>query len=134
MVPNFLKEFKDFAMRGNVVDLSVGIIIGGAFGKIVSALVENIFMPPLGLIIGGVDFKDLTLQIKAATQNTPAVTIKYGLFIQAIVDFTIMAFAIFLLVRALHGFKRKDQTAVISEEVLLLREIRDNLKNSNEKK
>jgi len=130
---NFLNEFKAFAMRGNVIDLAVGIIIGGAFGKIVSAAVENIFMPPIGLILGGVDFKDLTLVLKQATADAPAVTLKYGMFIQAIVDFTIVAFVIFLVIQALNKMKKKQEATPQAppptpDDIKLLTEIRDLLK------
>src|SRR5881396_3779321 len=90
-----LKEFKEFAMRGNVADMAVGIIIGGAFGKIVSSLVADVVMPPIGLIIGGVNFSDLAVTLKSATATTPAVQLKYGAFLQATLDFVIVAFAVF---------------------------------------
>jgi len=91
-----MKEFKTFAMRGNVVDMAVGIIIGAAFGKIVSSFVADVIMPPIGLLIGGVDFSNLLITIKQAVGETPAVTINYGVFIQTVIDFVIIAFAIFL--------------------------------------
>jgi large conductance mechanosensitive channel len=120
----FLKEFKEFAMRGNVIDMAVGIVIGAAFGKIVSALVENIIMPPIGIIVGGVDFKGLELTLR------PGVSIKYGMFIQSIVDFTIVALAIFLVVKAMNRFKSKLDAAPPppSSTETLLTEIRDLLK------
>lgn len=128
----FAKEFKDFAMRGNVVDLAVGIIIGGAFGKIVSSLVADVIMPPLGLALGGVDFSFLAITLKDAAGSAPAVTLNYGKFIQAIVDFTIVAFAIFLLVKTMNSMKRKEEAAPApakpSNEEVLLGEIRDLLK------
>ncbi len=124
-----LTEFKEFAMRGNVVDLAVGVIIGGAFGKIVSSLVNDIMMPPLGYIIGGVDFKHLKLTIKEAVEKTPEVTLNYGQFLQSVIDFTIIAFSIFLLVKAMNSLKRKDETPAAppppSAQEVLLREIRD---------
>jgi len=103
-----LKEFREFAVRGNVVDLAVGIIIGGAFGRIVSSMVNDVLMPPLGALMGGVDFSNLVLQIKAAQAATPAVVLRYGLFINAIIDFTIVAFAIFLLIKAINRLKREE--------------------------
>jgi large conductance mechanosensitive channel len=129
----FLSEFKAFAMRGNVMDMAVGVIIGGAFGKIVSALVDNIFMPVLGLIVGGMDFKDLAVTMKEAQEAAPAVTLKYGAFIQAVFDFTIVAFCIFLTIKALNAFKKKEAAAPVAppvppEDIRLLTEIRDLLK------
>jgi large conductance mechanosensitive channel len=136
---SIVKEFKDFAMKGNVVDLAVGIIIGGAFGKIVSSIVADIIMPPIGLLMGGVNFTDLKLVIKAAeidlaTQALkPAVTINYGQFLQVTVDFIIVAFAIFMLVKGMNTLKKKEATAPAapakpSNQELLLMEIRDVLK------
>lgn len=133
---SFIKEFKDFAMRGNVVDLAVGVIIGAAFGKIVSSLVADVIMPPVGLLIGGVDFSDLAITLKAAAPDTPAVTLNYGKFIQAIVDFTIVAFAIFLFIKLINTLKREQEAAPPptpprpSDEVVLLGEIRDLLKHN----
>jgi large conductance mechanosensitive channel len=124
------KEFREFAMRGNVVDLAVGVIIGGAFGKIVSALVENIIMPPIGVLIGGVDFKGLELVLK------PGVTMKYGVFLQAVVDFVIIAFAIFLMVKAMNSVKKKEAAAPAAPPAptaseTLLAEIRDLLRKKS---
>src|SRR5690606_553356 len=104
-----LKEFKEFAMRGNVVDMAVGIIIGGAFGKIVTSFVNDVIMPPLGLIIGGVDFKDLAYTLKDAEGEIAAVTLKYGMFIQNIFDFIIIAFAIFLAIQGMNKLKKKEE-------------------------
>lgn len=133
---SIVKEFKEFAMRGNVIDLAIGIIIGGAFGKIVSSLVSDILMPPIGLLIGGVNFTDLKLTLKQADllQMTPPVTINYGNFIQVIFDFLIIAFAIFMLVKAINRMKKKEEAAPAeppkpSNEEVLLTEIRDLLKN-----
>lgn len=128
-----LKEFKDFAMRGNVVDMAVGVIIGGAFGKIVGSFVNDIVMPPLGLLIGGVDFKDLKMTLKEAAGEVPAVTLNYGMFVQTIFDFIIIAFAIFMAVKAMNSMKKQEAAAPAappppSDEVVLLREIRDALK------
>ena len=132
-----LSEFKTFAMRGNVVDLAVGVVIGAAFGKIVSALVDGIIMPVVGLAVGGVDFGDLAITLKDAvlaadgTVLAPPVLFKYGAFLQTTLDFVIVAFAIFLLVKAVNRFKRKEEVAPTVEpsaEVKLLTEIRDALK------
>lgn len=96
------KEFRDFAMRGNVVDMAVGVIIGGAFGKIVTSLVNDVVMPPIGLLLGKVDFRDLALTLKSAEGASPAVQLRYGAFINQIIDFTIVAFSIFLVIKALN--------------------------------
>ena len=136
-----LKEFQDFAMRGNVMDMAVGVIIGGAFGKIVSSFVADIIMPPLGILIGGVDFSDLKIILKHAVTDAtgvlqPAVTVNYGTFLNTVIDFIIIAFAIFLMVKAVNSFHRKKAEtptappAPTKEEVLLT-EIRDILKNKN---
>ena len=130
-----LKEFKEFALRGNVVDMAVGIIIGAAFGKIVSSLVKDVIMPPIGVAIGGVDFSKLSYVIKEATAEAEAVAINYGAFIQTIIDFLIIAMAIFVAVNIMNRLQRKEEAKpepekVVepSEEVKLLREIRDSLK------
>ncbi len=104
---SIVKEFKDFAVKGNAVDMAVGIIIGASFGKIISSLVNDIIMPPLGLLIGGVDFKNLKIILKAATDNTPAVAINYGQFINTTIDFLIVAFTIFLVVKGVSSLKKK---------------------------
>jgi large conductance mechanosensitive channel len=104
-----LNEFKAFAMKGNVVDMAVGIIIGVAFGKIVSSLVADLLMPPLGLLIGGVNFTDLKLIIKAATDTTPAVTWNYGNFIQVVPDFLIAAFAVFIAIKGMNALRKKEE-------------------------
>ena len=128
-----VQEFKEFAMRGNVVDLAVGVVIGGAFGKIVSSVVSDIIMPPIGVMMGGVDFSDLKIVLHEAVGETPAVTLNYGSFIQACVDFLIVAFAIFMLVKAMNAMKRKEEEAPSAPpappaEEVLLTEIRDLLK------
>jgi large conductance mechanosensitive channel len=105
-----LSEFKKFAMRGNVIDMGVGIIIGGAFGKIVSSLVTDVIMPPIGLVIGGVDFSDLSVTLKRGTDTIPAVTLNYGLFLNTAIDFVIVAFALFLLIRGINRMSRKQET------------------------
>jgi large conductance mechanosensitive channel len=127
----WLDEFKKFAMRGSVVDLAVGVVIGGAFGKIVSSFVNDVLMPPLGLLLGGVDFSDLAITLKAAEGEAPAVLWKYGAFIQTIVDFVIIAFAIFLVVKAMNAMQKKQEAApppAPPAEVVLLTEIRDSLR------
>lgn len=131
---SIIKEFREFAMRGNVVDLAVGVIIGAAFGKIVSSLVSDIIMPPLGLLIGGVDFKQFSLVLRAAQGDIPAVVMHYGVFIQNIFDFVIVAFAIFLAIKLMNKLRRKQEDAPAappkpSAEEKLLTEIRDLLKN-----
>jgi large conductance mechanosensitive channel len=106
-----LKEFKEFAMKGNVMDMAVGIIIGAAFGKMVSSLVSDVIMPPIGMLLGNVDFSSLAFTLKEATEATPAITIKYGLFINTIIDFVIIAFAIFLVIKQLNRLKKPVLTA-----------------------
>ncbi len=128
-----LKEFKEFAVKGNVIDMAVGIIIGAAFGKIVSSFVGDVIMPPIGVLLGGVDFSNLAFTIKEASADLPAVIIGYGKFIQTCVDFTIIAFAIFIAIKAINSLKRKEEEAPVeppkpSAEEELLREIRDLLK------
>lgn len=136
---SILKEFKTFAVKGNVVDMAVGIIIGAAFGKIVSSFVGDIFTPALGMLIGGVDFTDLVITLKAAQGDIPAVVIAYGQFIQTIIDFVIIAFAIFMGIKAINRLKREEEIAeeapvaapAPSNEEVLLSEIRDLLKQQN---
>lgn len=131
---SFIKEFREFAVKGNAIDLAVGVVIGAAFGKIVSSLVGDVFMPVLGIIVGGVDFSDLVITLKPAADGAAAVTLGYGKFIQTIFDFTIIAFAIFLFVKAINKLKRAEAAtppapAEPSAEEKLLAEIRDILKN-----
>ena len=131
-----LKEFKEFAVKGNVVDMAVGIIIGAAFGKIVSSFVGDVIMPPIGVLLGGVDFSGLAFTVKAAAGGTPAVVISYGKFIQTLIDFTIIAFAIFMAVKVMNALKKAEEEApkepaapaAPSREEVLLAEIRDLLK------
>lgn len=128
-----IKEFKAFAMRGNVVDMAVGIIIGAAFGKIVSSFVADVIMPPLGMLLGKVNFADLAITLKEASGDVAAVTLNYGKFIQTAVDFVIIAFAIFMGVKAMNSLKKKEEIAPAappapSKEEILLTEIRDLLK------
>lgn len=130
---SFISEFKEFAMRGNVIDMAVGVVIGGAFGKIVSSLVGDVIMPVVGVITGGVNFTDLKLTLKEAVDSAPAVTINYGSFIQTMVDFLIIAFCIFCVIKALNSLKKKPVKEVPVEpetpaDIALLTEIRDLLK------
>lgn len=131
---SMMKEFRDFAVKGNVVDMAVGIIIGGAFGKIVSSIVADVIMPPIGLLVGGVDFSGLAITLKEASGAAPAVMLNYGKFIQTVVDFTIVAFAIFMLVKGMNAMRRKAEEAPAAPpappaQEVLLREIRDLLKS-----
>ncbi|WP_030129479.1 large-conductance mechanosensitive channel protein MscL [Pseudomonas sp. QTF5] len=131
-----ISEFKAFAVKGNVVDMAVGIIIGAAFGKIVSSFVGDVVMPPIGLLIGGVDFSDLAVTLKAGNGEVPAVMLAYGKFIQSLIDFVIIAFAIFIAVKAINRLKREEAVAptlppVPTKEEELLSEIRDLLKAQN---
>ena len=131
---SILSEFKAFAVKGNVVDMAVGIIIGAAFGKIVSSFVGDVVMPPIGLLIGGVDFSDLAITLKAAEGEIPAVMLSYGKFIQTVLDFVIVAFAIFMGVKAINKLKREEAAEPTlpptpTPEEVLLTEIRDLLKN-----
>lgn len=107
-----LKEFKEFAMRGNVVDMAVGIVIGAAFGKIVSSFVNDVIMPPIGLLLGNIDFSQLAITLKEKTAATEAVTINYGVFINTILDFIIVAFAIFMVIKQMNRFERKEEAQV----------------------
>lgn len=133
---SMVSEFKDFAMRGNVVDMAVGIVIGGAFGKIVSSFVADVLMPPIGLLLGGMDFSGLAVTLQAASSEAEAVSLNYGSFIQTVVDFLIIAFAIFLVVKAMNSVKKKEEAAPAappkpSKEEELLTEIRDALRASS---
>lgn len=144
MASKFLTEFKEFAMKGNVIDMAVGVIIGGAFGKIVSSLVNDVIMPVVGLATGGIDFKEHKYVMKEAVMNgeeviEPAVTMDYGMFIQNIVDFLIVAFCIFMAIKVINRFKKKaEETPAAppapSQEEVLLTEIRDLLKQQADKK
>ena len=137
------QEFKKFAVKGNVMDMAVGIIIGAAFGKIISSFVADIIMPPIGMLLGGVDFSKLAITLKEATEGVEAVTINYGMFLNTMIDFTIIAFAIFMFVKQMNKLKKKDEVndevregglgqeeapAEPAEDIVLLREIRDSLK------
>jgi large conductance mechanosensitive channel len=123
-----LKEFQEFAVKGNVLDMAVGIIIGGAFGTIVKSLVDDVIMPPVGLLLGGVDFSDLKVPLKAAAGDVPAVAINYGTFINNVISFIVVAWAVFMLVKAMNQFKKKQEAApppAPPKSEVLLGEIRD---------
>lgn len=142
MKSSFLSDFKAFALKGNVVDMAVGVVIGGAFGKIVSSLVSDVIMPPIGVLIGGVDFSDLSITLKGATEEAAAVTLNYGAFLQTVIDFLIIAFSIFVIIRVMTNLMKKRQAEepaeapavpeppAPSEEVKLLSEIRDLLEKN----
>jgi large conductance mechanosensitive channel len=128
-----MKEFKEFAMRGNVMDMAIGIIIGAAFGAIVSSFVADVLTPPLGMILGGLDFTGMNIVLKQAVGETPAVTLNYGVFLQKVFDFIIVAFAIFMVIKAMNSMKKKEEAAPAAPaappaEEVLLTEIRDLLK------
>lgn len=128
-----VSEFKAFAMKGNVIDMAVGIIIGAAFGKIVASVVNDIIMPPIGLLVGGVNFTDLKFVMKEAIDKNPAVTLNYGNFLQVTFDFLIVAFAVFMMIKIMNSAKKKQEAATpappaLSKEEALLTEIRDLLK------
>lgn len=129
-----MQEFRDFAVKGNAIDMAVGIITGAAFGKIVSSVVDDVIMPPIGLLLGGVDFSNLKLTLKdAVSADIPAVTLNYGKFIQTIIDFTIIAFCVFMLVKFINNLKKAEAAApppAPPAQELLLTEIRDLLKKS----
>ena len=126
-----MQEFKEFAMRGNVVDLAVGVVIGGAFGKIISSLVEDVIMPPIGALMGGVNFANLKMIIKDGVGEIPAVTLNYGNFVQTCVNFLIVVFAIFMMIKAMNSMKKAEAAAPPAAPPateVLLGEIRDLLK------
>jgi large conductance mechanosensitive channel len=130
---SIVKEFKEFAVKGNVVDMAVGIIIGAAFGKIVSSLVSDVIMPPIGLVVGGIDFSNMGVVLQEAVEGKEAVVLKYGMFFQQVVDFTIVAFAIFMMVKLINRLKKAEATApetppAPTTQEVLLTEIRDLLK------
>jgi large conductance mechanosensitive channel len=133
---SMMKEFQDFAIKGNVVDMAVGIIIGVAFAKVITALVSGVIMPPIGFLLGGVNFSDLVIVIKEATDDVPAVVISYGAFIQSLIDFIIIALVIFMVIRGINSLKKKAAQApkappMPSVEQVLLTEIRDLLKSKS---
>ncbi|OGH82758.1 MAG: hypothetical protein A2469_01310 [Candidatus Magasanikbacteria bacterium RIFOXYC2_FULL_40_16] len=125
------KEFKEFALKGNVTDMAVGIIIGAGFGKIVTSLVNDVIMPPIGFLLGGINFSKFVITLKKATETSEAITLNYGLFINTVIDFIIVAFVIFIVIKQLNRMKKKEEDKPVepTEEILLLREIRDQLKN-----
>jgi large conductance mechanosensitive channel len=130
---SIIKEFKSFAMKGNVLDMAIGIIIGAAFGKIVSSFVNDILMPPIGLLLGGMDFSKLMIVLSQTTDGKVTAAINYGTFINIIIDFLIIAFSIFIMVKAINRLKKKEETAPVeapkpSNQEVLLAEIRDILK------
>jgi large conductance mechanosensitive channel len=130
---SMIKEFREFAVKGNMVDMAVGIIIGAAFGRIVTSLVNDIVMPPLGLLIGGADFSELAIVMQEAVEGSEAVLLRYGLFINQLIDFIIIAFAIFMVIKAMNRLKRKEEAkpaepAAPPREQILLEEIRDLLR------
>ena len=130
---SMIKEFKEFAMKGNVLDMAVGIIIGAAFGKIVSSLVNEVLMPPIGVLMGGVDFSNLAFTLKQATASSAAVVIKYGVFINTVIDFVIVAFCIFMVIKGMNKLKKAEVPAApeapkLSKEAELLTDIRELLK------
>jgi large conductance mechanosensitive channel len=125
------KEFKEFALKGNVMDMAIGIIIGGAFGKIVSSFVTDIIMPPIGILLGGVDFSKLAIILKPASEGVEAVAINYGLFLNTIIDFIIITLAIFIVIKQLNKLKKEEapeEPTAPTEDIVLLQEIRDSLK------
>lgn len=127
-IMGIIKEFQEFAVKGNVLDMAVGIIIGGAFGTIVKSMVDDVIMPPIGLLLGGVDFSDLKLTLKAAEGDVAAVSINYGTFINNVISFVVVAWAVFMLVKAMNSFKKKQEAAPPPKppaQEVLLREIRD---------
>lgn len=133
---SIISEFREFAVKGNMVDMAVGIIIGAAFGQIISSLVNDVVMPPLGLLIGGVDFSDLAVTLKAAEDGAEAVLLRYGAFINTTINFLIIALAVFLAIKVMNRMKRKEEEAPAEpaappREELLLEEIRDLLKKAN---
>lgn len=134
---SFLKEFQKFAVKGNVVDMAVGIIIGGAFGTIVKSLVNDVVMPPIGLLLGGIDFSDMAITLKEAVGKEPAVMLKYGAFINSVISFLIVAFSVFIMVKLINEAKERFTAEEEEEKAaaepprneVLLEEIRDLLKN-----
>lgn len=136
---SLLQEFKTFAMRGNVIDMAVGVVIGTAFGKIVSSLVADVIMPPIGLLVGGIDFSDIAITLKEAVGDTPAITMNIGIFLQTIFDFLIIAFSIFMALKGINRLKKKAEEPAPAEpaappapprQEVLLEEIRDLLKQN----
>jgi large conductance mechanosensitive channel len=133
MNKKIFQEFRTFALRGNVMDMAVGIIIGAAFGKIISSFVTDILMPPIGLLVGGIDFARLSVTLRPAIGETPALTLNYGLFLNTVIDFILIAFSIFLMIKAINKLRKAEakKPAETPEEIQLLREIRDSLKKQS---
>jgi len=136
LIQNFIREFQEFAIRGNVIDLAVGVVVGTGFGKITGSLVNDIIMPIVGLLIGGIDFTHFSVTLKEPIGNLPPVTIRYGIFINTMIDFTIAAFAMFVVIKIMNNWKRKEEAkpeevAILSREEQLLTEIRDVLRAKN---
>lgn len=132
---NLISDFKKFAMKGNVVDLAVAVVIGAAFGRIVTSFVNDVLMPPIGILLGGVDFSELRIVLQEATEDVAAVTLNYGMFIQTVINFLIVAFAVFIVVKVYENTKKKEEVkpapiAVIPAQEKLLTEIRDLLKSN----
>jgi large conductance mechanosensitive channel len=125
---SIIKEFKEFAAKGNVIDLAVGVIIGAAFGKIVTSLVEDVIMPPIGFLLSGIDFANLTFLVKEGSNGAPSIVIKYGLFINTVINFLIVAACIFMVVKLINRNKKKQEAEAPKPEVALLTEIRDELR------
>lgn len=129
---SLVKEFKEFAVKGNAIDMAVGIVVGAAFGKIVSSFVANVVTPPLGVLLGGVDLSNLEIVLQSAAGDAPAVTMQYGVFVQSVIDFLIVAVAIFAVVKLMNSLKRKEEAQEVpvapSKQEVLLEEIRDLLK------
>ena len=127
-----MKEFREFAMKGSVIDLAVGVIIGAAFGRVVSSVVADVIMPPIGLLVGGLDFSNLAILLKEGATPESSVYLRYGKFIQEVINFLIVAWAIFLMIKAINRFRRKEPEAAAPpappQEVVLLTEIRDQLR------
>lgn len=135
---SIIKEFKAFAMKGNIIDLAVAVIIGAAFGKIVSSFVNDILMPPIGLMLGGVDFTDLVIVLKEGTEGVDPVTLNYGMFLQTVIDFLIVAFSIFMVIKVYQRMQKKEEAAPVPPapptlQESLLAEIRDLLKEDRNK-
>ena len=131
MSMGLIKEFKEFALKGNMLDMAVGVIVGAAFGKVVASLVSDVINPPLGLLIGGIDFRGLEIVLRTAEGAIPAVTLKYGAFIQSLIEFLIQAFAIFMVIKGINTFRKQAEAAPPkpSAQEVLLTEIRDVLKS-----
>lgn len=136
LIQNFIKEFQEFAIRGNVIDMAIGVVIGTGFGKITSSFVADVIMPVVGLLIGGIDFTHFSITLKEPIGNLPPVTIRYGIFVNTVVDFMIVAFAMFIVVKIMNSWKKKEEAkpeeiAILNREEQLLTEIRDLLRTKH---